>query len=110
MNNKLHALVAIFVESHRIDDVLQAISNATNVEKIYEVTGEFDIVTQVSAEDIENFRDIIKSIMKITGVKSTVSSFILASHKHSYENKRNSRQKSRNRKAASASPVKNHKD
>lgn len=46
------------------------------------VIGEFDIVTLVSASDIEEFRDILKNkIMKIKGVKSTVSSIVLKAHK-----------------------------
>ena len=44
--------------------------------------GEFDIVTLVSASDIEEFRDILKNrILKIKGVKSTVSSVVLMAHK-----------------------------
>ena len=52
------------------------------MEELYEVTGEFDIVTLVSASDIESFRDIMNNrIMKINGVKSTVSSIVLSTHK-----------------------------
>ena len=64
------------------DDVVQALSKLEAVEELYEVTGEFDIVTLVSASDIEGFRDVLKNkIMKIKGVKSTVSSVVLISHK-----------------------------
>ena len=53
-----------------------------NLEELYEVTGEFDIVTLLSAADIEEFRDVLKNrIMKIKGVKSTVSSVVLKSYK-----------------------------
>ena len=52
------------------------------MEELYEVTGEFDIVSLVSASDIEEFRDILKNkIMKIKGVKSTVTSVVLHAHK-----------------------------
>lgn len=52
------------------------------MEELYEVTGEFDIVSLVSAADIEEFRDILKNrIMKIRGVKSTVTSVVLHAHK-----------------------------
>jgi DNA-binding Lrp family transcriptional regulator len=65
-----------------MDEVVQALSKVSNVEELYEVTGEFDIVTLVSAADIEEFRDILKNkIMKIPGVKSTVSSVVLQAHK-----------------------------
>ncbi len=79
---KLLAFVDIFVESPEMDIVLESLSKLKNLEELYEVTGEFDIVTMVSASDIEEFRDILKNkIMKIKGVKSTVSSIVLKAHK-----------------------------
>ena len=79
---KLLAFVDIFVESSEMDDVLAALTQLQNLEELYEVTGEFDIVTLVSATDIEEFREVLKNkIMKIKGVKSTVSSIVLKAHK-----------------------------
>jgi DNA-binding Lrp family transcriptional regulator len=79
---RLLAFVDIFVESPNMDEVASALSKLSNVEELYEVTGEFDIVTLISAEDIEEFRDVLKNrIMKIKGVKSTVSSIVLKTHK-----------------------------
>jgi len=76
------AFVDIFVESPYMDDVVAALSKLERIEELYEVTGEFDIVTLVSATDIEEFRDVLKNkIMKIRGVKSTVSSIVLKTHK-----------------------------
>jgi DNA-binding Lrp family transcriptional regulator len=79
---KLLAFVDIFVESPEMDTVLSSLAQLNHLEELYEVTGEFDIVTLVSAQDIEEFRDILKNkIMKIKGVKSTVSSIVLKTHK-----------------------------
>ena len=79
---KLLAFVDIFVESQEMDSVLTALTQLEHLEELYEVTGEFDIVTLVSAADIEEFRDVLKNkIMKIKGVKSTVSSIVLKAHK-----------------------------
>lgn len=65
-----------------MDDVVHALAQVPNMEELYEVTGEFDIVSLVSAADIEEFREILKNrIMKIKGVKSTVSSVVLHTHK-----------------------------
>ena len=78
----LHAFVNIFVKSQRMDEVVEAVSKLENVEELYEVTGEFDIVVLVSASDIEEFRDILKNrIMKIQGVRSTITSVVLQAHK-----------------------------
>ncbi len=83
----LIAFVSIFVESPYMDDVVQALSSLDKVVDLYEVTGEFDIVTVVSASDIEEFRDVLKNkIMKVKGVKSTVSSIVLKTHKGSGSN------------------------
>ena len=78
----LLAFVDIFVESAQMDDVVAALKKLENLEELYEVTGEYDIVTLLSASDIEEFREVLKNrIMKIKGVKSTVSSVVLMTHK-----------------------------
>jgi len=75
---RLLAFVDIFVESPTLDDVVNALNQLPNVEEIYEVTGEFDIVTLVSAADIEEFRDFLKNkLLKIKGIRSTVTSIVL---------------------------------
>jgi DNA-binding Lrp family transcriptional regulator len=79
---RLLAFIDIFVESPEMDNVVAALSKLENLEELFEVTGEFDIVTLFSASDIEEFRDILKNkVMKIKGVKSTVTSIILKTHK-----------------------------
>ncbi|MDA4117322.1 MAG: Lrp/AsnC ligand binding domain-containing protein [Thaumarchaeota archaeon] len=80
--SQFQALVNIFAESPSIDEVVKALSKLDNLEQVYEVTGEFDIVAVVSAPDLDSFRDTLtKEIMKIKGVKSTVSSVVLDEHK-----------------------------
>lgn len=65
-----------------MDEVIEALSKIDIVEEIYEVTGEFDIVTLVSASDMESLSDILKNrIMNIHGVKSTVTSIVLNAQK-----------------------------
>ena len=80
--HELHAFVNIFAELSLFDEVIEALSKIDEVEEFYEVTGEFDIVTLVGASDIESLRDVLKNrIMKINGVKSTVTSIVLVTHK-----------------------------
>ena len=81
---RLLVFVNIFVESPDLDEVVQALSQLSNVKELYEVTGEFDIVALVSAADIEEFRDVLKNkILKIKGVRSTVTSIVMNAHKGS---------------------------
>jgi len=62
---------------------MEALSKLENIEEIYDVKGEFDIVSIVSASSIEEFRDVLrKQIMKIKGVKSTITSVVLKTYKH----------------------------
>ena len=60
-----------------MDEVVQALSKLPNVEELYEVTGEFDVVTLVSVADIDEFRDFLKNkVLKIKGIRSTVTSIV----------------------------------
>ena len=80
--NRLFASVNIFVEPSQKDQVLTALAELKNIEEIYEVAGEYDIVSLVSASCLEEFRDVLqKKIMKINGIKSTITTIILKPHK-----------------------------
>ena len=74
--------VGIFVEQPEMDNVIAALSKLDNLVDLYEVTGEFDIVTLLCADGLEEFRDVLeKGIMKVKGVRSTVSSVVLKAYK-----------------------------
>jgi DNA-binding Lrp family transcriptional regulator len=78
------AIVDIFVDTTKLEEVSQALCQLDAVKEVYEVTGEFDITTIVSVKNIEEFRDILKNkIMKIPGIKSVVSSIVLNAAKGS---------------------------
>jgi DNA-binding Lrp family transcriptional regulator len=76
------AAVNIFVEPSEKDNVIASLSKLESLEEIYEVAGEYDIVSMVSTSCLEEFRDILqKKIMKIKGIKSTITTIILEPHK-----------------------------
>ena len=76
------ASVNIFADTSQMNQVIATLQKLENIEEVYEVAGEYDIVTLVSASTLEEFRDILqKQIMKIKGVKSTISTVILQPHK-----------------------------
>ena len=82
--SRIVASVNIFVESSEMDNVIEALTRLENIEEVYEVAGEYDIISVVSASCLEEFRDVLqKSIMKIKGVKSTITTIIMESHKKS---------------------------
>jgi len=70
--------VQIFAETSGLDAVERALSKLDNLEGLFEVTGEFDIVALISARDSEEFRQILKEkIRSIEGVKATAISVVL---------------------------------
>ena len=80
--HELYAFVNIFVESPLMDEVVEALSKIDAVVELYEVTGEYDLVLLVYASDIEELSDVLKNkIMKIKGVKSTITSIALSPQK-----------------------------
>jgi len=79
---RLHAFVNIYVDSPVMTEVAQQLTKLENVKELFEVTGEFDLVALISANDIEEFRDLVKNkILKIRGVKSTVTTVVLETFK-----------------------------
>ncbi len=62
--------------------IVKGFSQVNSVEELYELRGMFDLVTLVSADGIEEFRDTLQNkITNIPGVKSTVTSIILQAPK-----------------------------
>lgn len=84
---RLLAFVSIYVESPLMDYVVEELTKLANMEEVYEVTGEYDVICLVSANDIQEFRDlIVNKIMKTKGVRSTVTDVVLYSHGGSKRN------------------------
>jgi len=83
IHDRFEASVNIFVDPTQKAQVIDALEKVENIEEIYEVKGEFDIVSIVSASSIEEFRNVLQErINKIKGVKSTITSVVLKAHKH----------------------------
>jgi DNA-binding Lrp family transcriptional regulator len=81
-HGRFEASVNLFVDPSQKAQVIDALSKIGNIEEIYEVAGEFDIVSIVSASSLEEFRDVLqKKINKIKGVQSTITSVVLKAHK-----------------------------
>jgi DNA-binding Lrp family transcriptional regulator len=80
--SKISVILNITVESKDLDDVSKALASLPEVLDVYEVTGESDLVAVVSADDVIGFRNMLKNdILKIDGIKTTVSSVIMYTHK-----------------------------
>jgi DNA-binding Lrp family transcriptional regulator len=74
--------VNLFVDPTQKAQVIDALEKVENIEEIYDVKGEFDIVSIVSASSIEEFHDVLKKkILKIKGVQSIITSVVLKTYK-----------------------------
>lgn len=76
------ASVNLFVDKSQKDNVLSELSKLQNTREVYEVAGEYDVVSLVSASSVEEFHDVLqRKIMKIRGVKSIITTVVLARYK-----------------------------
>ena len=75
-------LLNVFVESQELEPVTRALEKLPQVTDLYEVTGEYDLVALLKTESISGFRDLLKNrILRIKGIRSTVSAVIIHTHK-----------------------------
>lgn len=82
MAKEVRIFLNLFVESKELENVTTGLVRLPEVTDVYEVTGEYDIVCMLKVENILAFRNILKDkVLKINGVKSTVSSVVLYEHK-----------------------------
>jgi len=82
LQNEVRVILNLFVESKDLELVTDSLVKLSEVTDVYEVTGEYDIVCLLRTEGILAFREVLKNkILKIPGVKSTVSSIVLYTHK-----------------------------
>ena len=82
MPNEVRVILNLFVESKELEEVTDSLVKLSEVTDVYEVTGEYDIVCLLRTESILAFREVLKNkILKIPGLRSTVSSIVLYTHK-----------------------------
>ena len=82
MAKEVRVFLNLFVESKELENVTQSLVKLPEVTDVYEVTGEYDIVCMLKVESILAFRNVLKDkVLKINGVRSTVSSVVLFEHK-----------------------------
>jgi len=78
----MKALVSIVVDPERSSEVCSQLSQIEEIRKVYEVTGQYDVVIEVEVGSIEEFREILnKKILAIKGVKMTESAIVLCEWK-----------------------------
>ena len=59
INQRFEASVNLFVDPSQKEQVIDALSKLENIEEIYDVKGEFDIISIVSASNVEECRNVL---------------------------------------------------
>jgi DNA-binding Lrp family transcriptional regulator len=78
----VRAILHVFVESGKLEDVGEALAKIPEVIDVYEVTGEYDIVATAKANDLHQLRSLISErLMNMRGVKAVTKSVVLLTYK-----------------------------
>ena len=82
MPKDVRVILNLFVESKELENVTENLARLPEVTDVFEVTGEYDMVVMLKLENMLAFRELLKNqVLKVNGVKSTVSSVVLYTHK-----------------------------
>jgi DNA-binding Lrp family transcriptional regulator len=75
-------ILHIFVEPGKLEDAGEALAKMPEIIDVYEVTGEYDIITTAKANDLHRLRSLISErLMKMHGVKAVTTFVVLHTYK-----------------------------
>jgi DNA-binding Lrp family transcriptional regulator len=78
----VRAILHVFVESGKLEDVGEALAKIPEVIDVYEVTGEYDIIATAKTNDLHKLRSLIlEKLMKMHGIKAVTTSVVLHTYK-----------------------------
>jgi Lrp/AsnC family transcriptional regulator for asnA, asnC and gidA len=78
----VRAILYIFIEPGKIEDVGEALAKIPEVIDVYEVTGEYDIIATTKANNLHKLRSLISErLMNMYGVKAVTTSVVLHTYK-----------------------------
>ena len=83
MPNKHYAFVLINVQSGKVPTVAQRLYNIKEVREIFMVTGPFDILAIIEADDYDKLGEILaEEIQKIPGIVDTQTMMAFRTYKY----------------------------
>jgi len=78
----VRAILHVFVEPGKIEDVGEVLAKMPEIIDVYEVTGEYDLIATAKANDLHRLRSLISErLMKMHGVKAVTASVVLHTYK-----------------------------
>ncbi|HOD89471.1 MAG TPA: Lrp/AsnC family transcriptional regulator [archaeon] len=76
-------IVLINAEPTKTNNVIKKLNDIDNIIKLYGVTGEYNLVAQLIAEDKENLQELLNSINTIDGILKITILTVLKEYKNS---------------------------
>jgi len=78
----VRAILHVFVEPGKLEDVGEALAKMPEVINVYEVTGEYDPIATAKANDLHRLKSLVsEKLMKMYGVKAVTTSVLLHIYK-----------------------------
>ena len=74
----VRAILHVFVEPGKLEDVGEALAKIPEIIDVYEVTGEYDVIATAKANELHKLRSLIsEKLMNMHGVKAVTTSVVL---------------------------------
>ncbi len=73
----LIAVIGVTAEGGHLIEVEEMLANEPNVTAVYDVTGQFDVITVAKFRDRESLNDFVKKIAKLEHVQKTYTMLVL---------------------------------
>jgi DNA-binding Lrp family transcriptional regulator len=74
----VRAILHVFVEPGKLEDVGEALAKIPEIIDVYEVTEEYDVIATAKANDLHKLRSLIsEKLMNMHGVKAVTTSVVL---------------------------------
>jgi len=78
----VRAILHIFVEPGKIEDVGEALAKMPEIIDVYELTGEYDIIVTTRTNDLHKLRSLIsEKLMRVHDVKVVTTSVVFHTYK-----------------------------
>jgi len=74
----VRAILHVFVEPGKLEDVGETLEKIPEIIDVYEVTKEYDVIATAKANDLHKLRSLIsEKLMNMHGVKAVTTSVVL---------------------------------
>lgn len=79
--SRIRAITMINVRAKKTNQVLKALMGLPEVQELHTTNGRWDIIAELSTENLAEFDAALSVIREIEGIASTETSLLLTSHK-----------------------------